>query len=417
MSRQPVRVLYCESNVDGSVGGSHSCLLNLVGSLDRERYQPIVVFYEAHSLLDRFQQVATTMVLPQDRPVRWGERGRIPTAIPAIAARRAINAIGVVQSITGKTAFIRKHGIGLVHLNNSLTRHHEWMCAARLARVPCIVHERGLPKYGPSDRFWSRRLPLIVPMSRWIGRAMVEQGVAAGRIRVMYDGVDPERLTVERSPEQLRQHLGIRPGQPVIGIVGNIREWKGQETVVRALRPVVDRHPDLVCLFVGAAVAVDQQFKQRLDGLIMEIGLLDNIRFTGYQRDVPSFVNLMRFMIHASTVPEPFGMVVLEAMALKKAVIGSRAGGVIEMVTDGETGFTTPAGDAPALAARMLDLLADESRTTEMGRRGHRRVVEHFSLRRYANDVQASYDAIQAGRPVTTGDPIDAASAPSGGGS
>lgn len=401
--QRPVRVLYCESNVDGTVGGSHSCLLNLVANVDRRRFEPLVVFYEAHSLIDRFKAVATTMVLPQDTPVRWGERQQGLLALPMVAARRGVNAVARLRSIAEKTTFLHEQRIGLVHLNNSITRHHEWMWAARRAGIPCVVHERGLPTYGAADRYWARRLKLIVPVSRWVAGAMVAQGVTPENIRVMYDGVDPGGLPIERSPDVLRNELGIDPGQPVVGIVGNVREWKGQETVVHALRTVAARYPELVCLFVGSITPADAAFKQKLDAIIRDHGLEPNVRFTGYQRDVPSFVNLMQFVLHASVVAEPFGMVVLEAMAQRKAVIGSRAGGVVEMVEEGVTGYTVPAGDAEDMAARVLELLDDPAKARTFGERGHQRLIEHFSLRRYINDVESAYEAVLAGKPVTTG--------------
>jgi glycosyltransferase involved in cell wall biosynthesis len=106
---------------------------------------------------------------------------------------------------------------------------------------------------------------------------------------------------------------------------------------------------------------------------------------------------MMAGVIHASIDPEPFGMVVLEAMALRKPVIGSGAGGVIEMVVEGETGYTFPPGDSQVLASRVLALLGDPARAASMGEAGYRRVLDHFPLDAYVEAVQASYDEILDG--------------------
>ena len=240
----------------------------------------------------------------------------------------------------------------------------------------------------------------MIPMSRWIGRAMVEQGISEDNIRVMYDGLDPEAFTAAHDPVSLRATWGVDPEQPVVGIVGNIREWKGQETVVRALVEVVKRHPDVVCFFVGATTAQDKPYMERIEGLIAEAGIAANVRFTGYQATVASFVAIMRFQIHASVSPEPFGMVVLEAMAKKKAVVGSRAGGVLEMVVEGETGYTFPPGDAQTLAAHMTELLDHPAKAVQMGERGYERLIREFSVQRYMRDIHAAYDAVLARRGV-----------------
>src|SRR5690606_34334475 len=120
--------------------------------------------------------------------------------------------------------------------------------------------------------------------------------------------------------------------------------------------------------------------------------------FTGYQNRVPDFVNMMSVVVHASILPEPFGMVVLEGMAMRKPVIGSAAGGVIEMVVEGETGYTFPPGEPGPLAARLIELLSDPTRAAAMGEAGYQRVIRDFPLDRYAGEIQAAYDGILAAR-------------------
>ncbi len=398
----PVKVLYCESNVDGTIGGSHYCLLYLVENLDRSLFEPIVIFYENHALIPRFQSVAQTVVQPPRMPVTWGSRsgGRI-FAIPLVFARRAVNLLKFACRVAHHIAFLKNNDIGLVHQNNSITRHRDWMCAALLAGVPCVASERGLnQKYTLIDRFYARHLALVIPMSRWIMDHMIHRKVSAANIRVMYDGINPSAVKVARSAETLQKEYNIRPGQPVIGIIGNIRQWKGQETVIRAMIEVSKVHPDVVCFVVGACTPADKPYMDGLLNLVKEARLEQNIRFTGYQSDPASFVNMMSIVIHASVQPEPFGMVVLEAMAQHKAVIGSRAGGVIEMVVEGKTGYTFPAGDATALAARIVELLSNPDQARQMGEEGYKRVVSVFTLQRYINEVQTAYQAILSDRPL-----------------
>ncbi len=396
--RTPFKVLYCESNIDGTVGGSHYCLLYLLESLDRGQYEPIVIFQQAHTLVSRFQAVAEIVLTDPPSPTRWGTgpvaRRLAAIRLPLALARRAVNAAKLVARTVGHVAYLRRRGIALVHLNNSITRSHDWIAAALLAGIPCVVHERGLPEYTWLDRALARRLALIVPVSKWVERHMIERGVSPTNIRTMYDGLDPAGLRVLRTPEALRTEWRIGPNQPVIGIVGNVREWKGQETVVRALIEIVQVRPDVVCLFVGAATPSDRAYQDKLNAMIARAGIEPNVRFTGYQTDVPSFINLMQFVIHASVSPEPFGMVVLESMALKRAVVGSRAGGVIEMVAEGDTGYTFPPGDASALAAHAIELLRDPEKATQMGLRGYQRVSTHFTLTRYMHEIHDAYRAL-----------------------
>ena len=308
-----------------------------------------------------------------------------------------MNFVKLAALVREEVRWLREQRIDLIHLNNSITRHHDWMMAAMLIGIPCITHERGLnPRYSWLDRTLARRLNLIIPMSRWIQDHMVARGVSPDNIRVLYDGLDPRRLTVVRNPAEMRREWTVGPDQPMIGIIGNVRVWKGQEVVVRALVEVAQQRPDVVCFFVGAATAEDEPYESRLNAIIREAGIEANVRFTGYQSQVPDFINMLSIVIHASVEPEPFGMVVLEGMAMRKPVIGSRAGGVIEMVIEGVTGFTFPPGDPHVLAARLLELLKDPERARQMGEAGYQRVLKDFPLDRYADEVQACYDVALA---------------------
>ncbi|WP_291982185.1 glycosyltransferase family 4 protein [Luteitalea sp.] len=395
----PRRILYCENNTDGTIGGSHYCLLNLVERLDTRRYAPVTMFYQEHALIPKFSAVSEVVVRPPHAPWKvstamTGALGRL-LKLPLLLVRRSVNFWKLMALVREEARWLREQRIALVHLNNAVTRHHDWMLAAMMSGIPCVSHERGMNEpYTAVDRFLARRLALIVPMARWMRDEMVARGVPPDNIRVMYDGLDPSRLVVTREASAMRQEWNVGPEQPVIGIVGNIRAWKGQEVVVRAMSDIVKHRPNVVCFFVGASTPGDQPYVDKLNALVRDFGLEANVRFTGYQNRVPDFVNMMSVVIHASVEPEPFGMVVLEAMALRKPVVGSAAGGVIEMVVEGVTGYTFPPGDPRVLAARVLELIAAPEKACAMGEAGYRRVVQDFPLDRYVSDIQEAYDRI-----------------------
>jgi glycosyltransferase involved in cell wall biosynthesis len=404
VDQQPIvrRVLYCESNVDGTVGGSHYCLLYLAEALDRTRFEPVVVFYEEHALVPRFRTAGIRTIVLRRPPAFHVSalRGSVCRRHkilrgPLLLFQKTVNLVGASRALLARLAFLRRERISIVHLNNSILRHHDWMVAALLSGRKCITHERGINQaYSWTSRHLSSRLDGVICMSEAIRRNMVERGVSDANLQVLYDGMDPDQMNVQRSPDELRREFGIALDRPVVGIVGNVREWKGQETVVRAIGVVAYTLPNVACLIVGATAESDRHYETHLRRLIGELGLDRNVIFTGYQSNVADFLNLMDVAIHASVLPEPFGMVVLEAMAMSKAIIGSRGGGVPEMIVEGETGFTFPAGDATVLGNRILQLLGDPELARSMGLAGRRRLVDHFTVRDYASRVQAFYDNV-----------------------
>ena len=407
-----IRVLYCESNVDGTIGGSHYCLLYLIENLDRTRFEPIVLFYQDHPLVARFRESAETLVWDMPAPfvlgpLRRGFHRRQPLlALPLTVAQKSVNVFGWMALVRRFARFLRERNIQIVHLNNSIIRHHDWMTAALMTGTPCLTHERGINRsYSAASRFFSRRLHAVISMSKSIRDFLVAGKVDPANVRVLYDGVDPAKLRRDKDADAVRAQLGLTPDRPVIGIVGNVRYWKGQEVVIRAAARLVEAHPTLACLIVGATAPVDQPYEDRLREMVREHRLESNVIFCGYQKVPADFVNIMDVVVHASVEPEPFGMVVLEAMAMKKPMVGSRAGGVPEMVVEGVTGYTYPPGNAEELAARVGELLKDPAAAQRFGEAAHRRVVEHFSVEQYARDVEAVYRAVLAGDALPAGVP------------
>jgi glycosyltransferase involved in cell wall biosynthesis len=405
----PSRILYCDSNVDGTVGGSQYCLLYLTERLDRTRFEPVVVFYEEHALVPRFRAagIDTRIIKPNvfRIPIRAGSVAALaPVRLALRLVQRAVNFTRSIRRVQRYRRLLKSERIEAVHLNNSIMRSHDWMIAARLTGIPCLTHERGYnPSYSRVTKAFGRRLAKIISVSQAVRDYMVQHGMSGERVTVMYDGLDVSQLRPERSPEEIRRVFQIEADQPVLGIVGNIRHWKGQEVVVRAMSLVRGRYPRAVCLLVGATAKADQWYEDRLRALVQQLGLERNVVFAGYQSNPCELLDVMDVCVHASIQPEPFGMVVLEAMARRKPLIGSRAGGVPEIVVEGVTGYTYPPGDWKELSARVIELLGDPARARDMGERGYQRVIADFQVDKYVRDIEALYGRVLSGaNPAST---------------
>src|SRR5262249_1030151 len=117
-----------------------------------------------------------------------------------------------------------------------------------------------------------------------------------------------------------------------------------------------------------------------------------NLQFTGFVEDVGSAIARLQMVVHASTIGEPFGQVIIEGMAAGKPVIATNAGGIPEIVLSGETGLLVPIGDERALAGAMLALLRNPSRAGQMGAKGRERVRNFFSIEKHARAVEQVYE-------------------------
>ena len=407
-SAQPARVVYLEGNVDGTIGGSYYSLLYLVKGLDRARYAPLVVFYTEHSLMGRFHEAGVdTVILPQAKPFTFASRfgssfSPIPVAMQLL--QKTLNFFGVfVWQAIVRSLWLRRKGTRIVHLNNSIVKSHDWMLAARLAGARCVTHERGInDQYSNSARYWAERLDAIVCISDAVRRQLDEHGVH-GNVLTIHNAFDPAEARVERSPGELRAAHNIPADAPVLVMAGNLKAWKGQETVIRAMADVVRVHPSVRCLLVGAAA--DRRFAETMQDLVAELGLTERVLFAGFHENVIDFMCMADVVIHASVLPEPFGRVALEAMACRKPIIGSDAGGIPEIIENGRTGLTFRPGDAQELADAVSWMLGHPQEAALMGERGYTRLIERFPISANVRATEQLYERIlgspaQASRAV-----------------
>jgi glycosyltransferase involved in cell wall biosynthesis len=155
--------------------------------------------------------------------------------------------------------------------------------------------------------------------------------------------------------------------------------------------------PNLVCVLAGGVVRGTESFKAGLDAFVRDAGLGARVRFLGHRTDVPDIVAAFDVAVHASITPEPFGRVLIEAMGLGKPLVASDAGGVPEIVIEGESGCLVPPGDHMAMARALRPLLRSAELRAAMGERGRRRVREHFSVERFAREMEAVYREVLGG--------------------
>jgi glycosyltransferase involved in cell wall biosynthesis len=395
-SQGPANILFVESNVDGTIGGSYLSLFFLASGLERRQYKPIVVFSSQHGLIKRFQDAGIDTRVQKARAPFATDRKLLRPVTRAMnfAASRVQRVYCVFQHMR----MMRRERICLLHLNNSIEASHEWSMAAQLLGIPLVVHERGiLERYSLATRLLARRLSAVICVSDAVRDNLVNHGFGQLPLTTVHNGLDTSDFSVTRSSDAIRGELGLSESVCLVGIVGNMQTWKGQDVVVRAIALLRPEFPDLKCLFIGDVSRrdpVDQAFYGELLRLIAEHRLQDCIVLTGYKADVANYVNALQVLIHASIRPEPFGRVLLEGMALRRPIVASKAGGVIEIVVDGETGFLYPPGNSDELADGLRRLLHDPSLRNSMGAAGYGRLLSSFGVEKNVSATERIYRSI-----------------------
>lgn len=203
--------------------------------------------------------------------------------------------------------------------------------------------------------------------------------------RLLYNGTPTRQVTPTEACDA-RRELGAADREVLIGVFGRLQRWKGQDLFVEAAAEVARARPHTKFAVVGGSVfGLEPEFLEGLRHRAEMLGLRDRLVFTGFRSDVPRLMAACDVVCHTSRIPEPFGLVIVEAMALGRAVIATEGGGPSEIVASDEYGMLVPPGDPRALARAMLALVDDPDLRRALGENARERARREFSI-----DVMAS---------------------------
>lgn len=405
------KILYLDNTQ--SYGGAILSLKNLLKAIDRQRYHPIVVTGQTAEYLasdfagfdvyaDRFKLPWLHQPIYQRikcwPPARW--RG----LKPLITGWRYAYWL-LVHHLPDAWRYYRigkKHQVELVHLNNILGSQLAGILAAKMLGVPCVAHLRDFENNTVFTRCYARLIDHHLAISSAIKNNLLALGVDENHITLVADAIDADEFCQAIDCRDLDAEFKSAQGTLKFALFGRIVAWKGVLEFVEAAALVIQQRPQVTAFIVGSAGSAQDPYFLQVVERITRLGLSQKIILTGYRADVARLMSYMDVIVHASISAEPFGMVIIEAMALARPVVATAAGGPLDIVEAGETGTLVPPADVPALAAAIVDLLDDPQRRQRYGRAGRRRVEERFTTRRSAAIVEALYARLIAEKSAAT---------------
>jgi glycosyltransferase involved in cell wall biosynthesis len=355
-------------------GGAEQSLLQYVRARKRAGTTVTIVALERGFLLEALSQIGADVV--------YVDAGRLRQLHKWLAA------------ICRIAAEARKTKARLI-LSWQTKAHLYGSPAAVLAGIPSVYFQRGLPDKSLMDRL-CRALPAkgALCCSEYVAR--LQQEKVSYRTIGIPSPADIDRFSATRSvsAESLKTKFGFPADQPLVGIVGRLQRWKGFHVFVSAMAEVLRRIPDCQAVIVGGPHDQEPDYAPWLAAEIQRRGLVDSVRMVGKQRNIPEWMQAMDVIVHASD-REPFGIVVVEAMALGKPVIATKPGGPEEVVEDKKSGLLIPFNDAHALAEAILFYLFHPDVAQQMGEAARERAVL-FSPGRYTQNVDRAIAGLLA---------------------
>jgi glycosyltransferase involved in cell wall biosynthesis len=322
-----------------------------------------------------------------------GELGKILAADKQLLLPLT-NAVDV-QSAWQLADFIRRERIEIVHAH--LARDYSLAAlAVRLSRMRAklVLTRHVLFPINRLHKFLLPRETVFIAVSGAVQNQLLEQRiVSAESVKLVYNGIDTRRFADVRRTFDRRtflEKLELSPDRRYVGIVGEITPHKGQIDFVRAAALVAEKHLDVDFLIVGRDSAAGEEHLAELKKLIDELDLTARVKLLGWFDDVAEILCAFDVFVSASRV-EPFGLVIVEAMAAGLPVVATKSEGAQEILNEGETGKLVSIGDAQNIANAVSFFLENKEAAQTTGRRAEIAARENFDLARMITETEKVY--------------------------
>lgn len=366
--------------------GAERCLVEVLKGICREKYESFVLLPREGPLKAEMENLGLTTIISE---LKWiGGDGRWLEGTMGLG-KRVCKLIKIIDELK----------IDLVYSNSSVIL--DGAIAAKVRGVPHIWHIHEGPMTGLKGLMKRIvRSCLVTLLSEKV--IVVSQGAkdffglfGKKKFCPIYNGVDIESFDLSVSGEySLREELGLKEESPVVALIGSFLENKGQVDLVEAARFIKKQEIRLQYLLVGDGnLEYINQVKEKIE----VYGLSDSFRLLGFRKDISYVMRNIDLFVLASR-REPFGRVILEAMACEKPVVATRSGGPEEIVIDGETGLLVAPQSPQDLALSIMKILSLPDIGKEMGRLGRKRVEESFSLKTYQSRITETIEDVLHGK-------------------
>jgi glycosyltransferase involved in cell wall biosynthesis len=257
--------------------------------------------------------------------------------------------------------------------------------ASVFSRRPLVYHLRDIlspDHFSRTNRYIAvtlanRFVSLVITNSKATQAAFIEAGGRAELTEVVYNGFEPDNYNIqEANSHQVRQQLGL-DRQFLVGHFSRLSPWKGQHILLEAL---AECPTDVTALLVGDALFGEQDYVQYLHQRVAELGLEKRVRFLGFRSDIVPLMKACDLVAHTSTSPEPFGRVIVEAMLCGRPVVAAAAGGVVELVEIGKTGWVFSPGNSQQLAQIITTCRNQPDRAATIAHQAQIHATQRFEL-------------------------------------
>ena len=391
-----ISILYVDQAV--AFGGSLIVIGHIIDALDKNKFRPVVVAELDESTLKNHIKHDVPIYIKRRiyNYMHWMKTVKIIKKIPGKHLRKIVKYLcyGIQSLVNSAYIFslirvVIDEKIDLIHVNNGMNNFAPILVSILLKRK-FIVHCHGIEYLDSKQRFVIEKVPKFIIISEFLKKKMIANHIPEDRMAVIPNPVKTKEIPPHKV-EALCKRYNIRKQDLVFGIVGRMMRWKGHIELLMAAKIVLRALPEAKLVIVGGASDGDTKNLKDITKLVDDSGFKDRIIFTGYMPDVSVFYKIIDVCVHCSIEPEPFGLVITEAMSYGVPVIASDLGAPKEIITDGENGFIVSPTETEKLAETIIKLLTDEDLRKRLGRNGKQHVESVYQLEAYGRSIEKVY--------------------------
>lgn len=368
--------------------GADKVLLELLKNINKEKFTPYVILPCNGPLVDEFEKNNINVKVMEYPVLR----------------RKYFNIKGIVQYIYNYFKYSREiikyakeKKIDVIHTNTAAVL--EGIMVKKVLKIPQIWHIHEIivkPKF--LNKFLSfliaRNSDQVITVSNAVKNHLNRTKYFTKEIEVIYNGVDNNVFNNKNEIEYLREQFKIQPKEIVVGMIGRINAWKGQNDFLQAIDKVMDKHDNVKALVVGGVFEGEEWRIDELKTTIKYMKHGNRVVLEDYRKDTQNIHNVFDIFVLPSTNPDPLPTVVLESMATAKPIVGYRHGGICEMVKENYNGLLAEVRNIDDLANKIESLISNDVMRGEFSQNSLQRQINHFSLINYIDNFEKLYETI-----------------------
>ena len=369
------KILYLNSCAD--ISGAERSLYYLIKNLDPDLFEPLVVLGGEGKFADLLRDAKIPLVI---------------TRLSKLNKRNPLSTFAYIKSVFDLVKIIRKHEVDILHINGNYDG--RFALAGKLGKVKCVMHLRNIVT---KKIFYFDFLFLadcFISISEYVYRSAQKFRKISGNNRIIYNGVDLAETkfsTMQRN--DFRRRMGILDSGLLIGIAGQIAPVKGHLNLLQVIKRLKNKFPEFTLLIAGdTRISGNKAYEKEVFDFINANDLGTHVQYIGFIDNINEFYCGIDILVVPSLY-EPFGRVIVEAMACEKVVVASNVGGGAEIIEDGVDGYLFNPHDKEEMLSALSRAIRNRD-NLQMGLRARQKIENKFSIINSADKIMKFHKTI-----------------------